>query len=859
MPALSDLMREAQPASWLELVPDAMVIAGGDGRIVLVNRQLEVLFGQSREELVGQPIEVLIPERYRVHHSDHRARYFVDPRARSMGEGTRLHALRKDGSEFPAEISLSPMQVDGQTWVTAAIRDISEHVRSEAELREAKETAQVADAAKTEFLAMVSHEVRTPLTSLLGFADLLLDPHLRESDRLNYAQIIRRNSEHLLAMLNDILDVSKVEAGKIEIERIAFSPAALLSELRALMQVRATHKGLSFVVEQEAELPALVRSDPTRVRQVIMNLVSNAVKFTARGGVRVTAAYQRDGTSARGQLIVRVSDTGAGIDSAQLERILAPFQQADPSTRPRSTGSGLGLSLCAPIAHALGGTLTVETQAGRGSTFTLAVPAESVEPSESIDPSIEHDDTPTSELRRTLGGRVLLVVDDSDSGVLIGALLRQYDIAVVVVNDTVHALDQVTAAATLGDPFDVVVVSVQLLGLDGTTAISRLRAAGYVNAIVALGAHAAPAERARCLNAGCADYLSKPIRRGELLRKLGRFVQSQAPKSVRPSIAPPAPPVGSGARANSAPGSSQPCVLVIDDSADIQALIATRLRSEHVRVQSAGTGREGLDAAMEGSPDLVLLDVELPDLSGLALCRALKADPRTTNIPVLFLTGAEDTATKTAAFELGAVDYITKPFDPIELRARVRAALRTKKYQDLLAARAQVDALTGLWNRGYFETRLRDELSAALRHKHSFCVAILDLDHFKNINDSHGHPFGDHVLQAVSTALQKSLRTSDVACRYGGEEFAVILPDTNATQGVFAAERIRRAIESLELQAREQTVEITVSVGVATFDAEHSRSLAISPSALVEAADAALYRAKHAGRNRVMLSTGIDP
>lgn len=302
--------------------------------------------------------------------------------------------------------------------------------------------------------------------------------------------------------------------------------------------------------------------------------------------------------------------------------------------------------------------------------------------------------------------------------------------------------------------------------------------------------------------------------------------------------------------------SSPPTLLVIDDSPQTQELVAARLASERVTLRSALSAREGLALAFEQPPDVVLLDLDLPDMNGFGVCRELKTDTRTASVPVLFLTGTEDPAIKAAAFDLGAVDYVTKPFEASELRARVRSALRTKRYHDLLATRAQLDGLTGLWNRAYFDGRIVEELSAALRHERPLSLALLDLDHFKRLNDTHGHPFGDQVLQAVASALLKTLRTSDVACRYGGEELVVILRETPSSEAMAVADRIRTVISELTLITRGQRVQVTTSIGVATVEASPGRSRRsgdVQTSTLVEAADEALYRAKRAGRNRVVL------
>lgn len=289
-------------------------------------------------------------------------------------------------------------------------------------------------------------------------------------------------------------------------------------------------------------------------------------------------------------------------------------------------------------------------------------------------------------------------------------------------------------------------------------------------------------------------------------------------------------------------------VLVIDDSQDIHDLIRVRLRPERVRLLHAFDADSAFELLRQERPDLMLLDLDLPGLNGLELCRKIKDEQELTAIPVVFLTGTVDVNTKVQAFDAGAIDYITKPFDGVELRARVRAALRTKRFQDLLATRAQLDALTGLWNRAHFDQRLAEEVAVSQRHGRPVSLIMLDIDHFKRLNDTYGHPFGDLVLRRIANLLAGCLRQTEIACRYGGEEFGIILRETDHAGAIIAAERIRGTIEALELRFDTLTVRVTASLGVSSN--EHLESN-FSPSQLLLAADECLYLAKQQGRNRV--------
>lgn len=291
-----------------------------------------------------------------------------------------------------------------------------------------------------------------------------------------------------------------------------------------------------------------------------------------------------------------------------------------------------------------------------------------------------------------------------------------------------------------------------------------------------------------------------------------------------------------------------PTLLIIDDSADIHALLEARLRPEALHIEHAYGGLEGIEAAIAAVPDLVLLDVEMPHLSGLDVCRRLKELPETAGVPIIFLTGSADVATKVHGFDLGAVDYVTKPFEPAELRARVRAALRTKRYQDLLATRASLDGLTGLLTRGCFDTRFPHEHAAARAAGRPFSLVLLDVDHFKTHNDLHGHPFGDRLLQAIGETMLAARREGESAYRYGGDEFAVLLPGLGAREACGRASALLDALRRVELVSHGQAIGITASLGVASATPDGTAAT------LLAAADQALYASKHAGRGRVTVA-----
>ncbi|MCP4446066.1 MAG: diguanylate cyclase [Myxococcales bacterium] len=292
---------------------------------------------------------------------------------------------------------------------------------------------------------------------------------------------------------------------------------------------------------------------------------------------------------------------------------------------------------------------------------------------------------------------------------------------------------------------------------------------------------------------------------------------------------------------------SEQRVLVIDDSQDIHNLVEVRLRADGITVLHALESTNGLSILRTERVDLVLLDLDLETDNGIDVCRQILSDDEIAMVPIIFLTGTVDIATKVKAFEAGAVDYVTKPFDAVELRARVRAALRTKRYHDLLASRARVDGLTGLGNRSYFDEQLERQLESDRRSGVTTSLIMLDIDHFKSVNDTFGHPFGDMVLQRVADAARAVVRPRDIPCRYGGEEICIVLPETTLDAAEKVAERIRESIQAIALIQHGKPVVVTASLGIAEAD---SASMPHGVHLLAEA-DAALYRAKESGRNRV--------
>ena len=431
---------------------------------------------------------------------------------------------------FPATVLLTRMELEGKQVLQATVRDITCQKRMEDDLRRVKDAAEAATRAKSRFLATMSHEIRTPMTAILGYTDLLLDPMTDNASRNSYLATIRRSGEHLLHLINDILDLSKIEAGKLTLDLGPCSLVAVIADVASMMRPCAGQRNNTLAVEYVGDMPETICGDAARLRQALVNLVGNALKFTENGSVRIRAAFLPDW---EGQPAVRIEviDAGIGIAGDVLPLLFQPFTQGDSTTCRRFGGTGLGLAISHHIAELLGGRLTATSRLGQGSVFTLTLPTGDLEgvrmlasPVEaSLEAAPQH---PASAMAGNLDGmRILLAEDGFDNQQLIGTVLRRAGAEVAIAENGRIAVEQ-----ALATPFDLILMDMNMPEMDGYAATRLLRDRGYRQPILALTASVLAEDIVHSLEAGCDEHLTKPIDRPKLIQAIARHVnESRVP------------------------------------------------------------------------------------------------------------------------------------------------------------------------------------------------------------------------------------------------------------------------------------------------------------------------------------------
>ena len=499
-----------------------------DGRPVYVNPKMASIYGYPTVDLFLEESNQVAIRRQQYVNPDDRSNMLQQLRQNPKKWHTFQFPLRKlDNTVFIGELRVTVRKnpVDKDPLIYGFLEDITDRKKAEEALFKAKEEAEAASCAKSEFLANMSHEIRTPMTSILGYADLLSTEELNTKEVSDYLTAIRRNGHSLLSLINDILDLSKIEANRVTLEKRNIDLSELVDMIFSMVSVRAEEKGLRLVAKFENKPLEKFRSDPTRIRQILVNLLGNAIKFTELGEVSLTVrSLHPKGKPDQIQFVV--SDSGIGMNREQVKNIFLPFTQADGTVTRRFGGTGLGLTISQRLAQILGGGITVESEPGQGSTFTVTIEVEAFDPNDISTPptmpeatavKMERSDENKSRQetkpskKGTLTGTVLLVDDQDDIRNLVKRYLTLWGVECVTAQNGREAVQQVRAAAVPDHAFDAIFMDIQMPEMDGLTAATTIRVDGFAGPMIALTAHAMKGDAERCQDAGFDCYLSKPI------------------------------------------------------------------------------------------------------------------------------------------------------------------------------------------------------------------------------------------------------------------------------------------------------------------------------------------------------------
>ncbi|MFJ7336598.1 response regulator [Streptomyces sp. NPDC101116] len=719
-----------QARSVIETARDAFVSIDEDGLVIDWNHSAEKLFGFSHHEAMGRPLtDTIIPERY---HAAHRAglqRVLAGGESHVLGGQVELTARHHDGHEIPIELAVWRLKSAKARCFNAFIRDISERKHAEAALAEARDQAIAASQAKSQFVASMSHEIRTPMNGVIGLSELLLGTE-QNAEQRRYTEGIHAAGTALLTLINDILDFSKLEAGKLELDEVPFSPQVLVEEVVSLVAQTAQAEGLELLSDCHPDLPAMVLADSGRLRQILLNLASNAVKFTESGEVvlRVSPAPARPPAEQAPWLRFEVADTGIGIAAADQERMFDAFSQADASTTRRYGGTGLGLAICRRITEAMGGSIGVTSRPGHGSTFSFCVPVRAPDAPEPP-PVPPHPDI--------LRGMRVLVVDDNDTNRLIlDAQLRRWHIGPTMVAGGPQALVALHEAEAAGRPFTLAIIDMYMPDMDGLELARRITTDQNFARVHLLLLTSGPQPPAAELHAaGIARSLSKPVHQSQLLDALVELATRTSPvATTAPAVQTPT--------ATAPQHTHRGHLLLVEDN-EINQMVAQGLLTRlGYSTDIAADGAQALLMTQEHSYQAVLMDCQMPRMDGYTATRELRRrEGDHGHLPVIAMTAGALAEDRDRCLAAGMDDYVSKPVNADELEQALA------RWVHPTAPRAGSDDL-----RTSIEQRLDELRGAGTPAEHQLVDRLVD--HFlvraPEMTSALFHALGRHDAQEIA-------------------------------------------------------------------------------------------------------------
>ena len=627
--------------------PNAMMLVNRDGQIVLANPQAESLFGYSREELIGRSVDLLIPKSSRARHRKLLQDYFADPRPRLMNANRELSGLKKDGREIPLEIGISPIHMETETLTLSSLIDITRRKQAEQSLHDALDAAEAANRAKSQFVARMSHEIRTPMNGVIGMIELLGHTEVTKEQR-EYVDLAKQSAESLLRILNDILDFSKIEAGKLELESTGFSLRDVMGDTLQMLELRSAERRLELVCHILPDVPDQLVGDPGRLRQIIINLVGNALKFTRHGEIVVRVSNESI-TSGRAALAFSVRDTGVGIPKEKQQRIFEAFGQADSSTTREFGGTGLGLNIARQLIEMMGGHLELESEEGKGTTFRFIA---------SFGRQPDAPSRPRTLPSTCMNLSVLVVDDNATNRLVVKEVLTSWGMRAACFDGASAALEALASQSSEVEPFGLVIIDITMPEVDGWMLAEQIREDRRYDDVplIMLSSSSGRESTDRCSALGVIGQLRKPVKQSELLDEI---LHGFAPTSTRP----PGP-------LQTAPDAVRPLrILLVEDNL-INQKVATGVLEKHGHaVIVAENGVEALRAIERELFDLVLMDVEMPVMDGLEATAEIRAGEAGTqrHLPIIAMTAHAIKGDRERFLAAGMDAHVPKPINPPRL------------------------------------------------------------------------------------------------------------------------------------------------------------------------------------------------